>query len=450
MPRRWRPGPTSLLLGSFGGLILLGTFLLRLPPLQAEPVGLLDCLFTAASAVCVTGLITVDTATAWSPWGQGLILLMFQLGGLGIMTFSLAMLYLAGLRPGLIAHLAVGGSLGFSVRQDLGRLARNVIVFTLGAELLGAVVLGLRFGADHPPATAAALGAFHAVSAFCNAGFSLFSDSLQAYAADPVVNLTVMALIVLGGLGFVAVGEVASRWRRRGRGRPPRLSLHTRLVLTTSLVLIAGGAAAMWAMEQVAGGGPVWGGGWWASLFTSVTARTAGFNTAPMTELSNASLLLVMGLMFVGASPGSCGGGIKTTALASLYAVARARLGGLATASLYRRGIEDRQVGEAVTLAACSLLVVLAAVVALELTEQGAAASHHRGRVLVHAFEAVSAFATVGLSLGATEGLTPAGKLVVIVVMFVGRLGPLTFVYALLKRARAAAYTPAKEKIMLG
>jgi trk system potassium uptake protein TrkH len=248
----------------------------------------------------------------------------------------------------------------------------------------------------------------------------------------------------------VVVGEAATRRSRRADGRPPRLSLHTRLVLTTSLMLTAGGAAALWLMESAGGPGPVWGSGGWAAVFTSVTARTAGFNTAPMHELSNASLLLVMGLMFVGASPGSCGGGIKTTALATLFAVARSRLKGLAGATLFGRGIEDRQVGEAITLTLCSLVVVGLAVVALELTEQSGTAAHDRGEVLAHAFEAVSAFATVGLSLGATEKLSPAGKLVIIAVMFVGRLGPLTFVYAILKRARTAAYTPAPERIMLG
>ncbi len=437
-------------MSSFGGLIVLGTGLLSLPVMQAGgPVSLLDCLFTATSAVCVTGLITVDTPTAWSGWGQALICLLFQLGGLGIMTFSVAMLHLAGVRTGLASHLALSGSLGSARASEMGRFTKNIILYTLLLEAAGAVVLTLRFAADYPWPKAAALGGFHAVSAFCNAGFSLFSNSLESYPRDPVINLTVMALIVLGGLGFLVARELYGRLRRRGEGRPPRLSLHARMVLTTSGVLVVGGALALWCLEGWAGGDPAF--SLWPAFFTSVTARTAGFDTMAVNKLSNASLLVVMALMFIGASPGSTGGGVKTTALATLYAVARTRLRGLPGATLYRRSISDKQVGEALTLMGCSLLVVMLAVVALAVLEvNNLTHGHIRAEVLAHAFEAVSAFATVGLSMGITAKLTAGGKLVLIGLMFVGRLGPLTFIYALVRRAHTPGHRPAQERIMLG
>ncbi|KMY69122.1 hypothetical protein AAU61_06300 [Desulfocarbo indianensis] len=443
-------GPSEILVVSFGALILLGTGLLALPIMQGPaPVSFLDSLFTATSAVCVTGLITVDTPTAWSGGGQALICLLFQLGGLGIMTFSTAMLYMAGLKPGLTSHLALSGALGSAPAGDMGRLTRNVVLYTLILEGVGAAALTLRFAGDYPWGQALALGVFHAISAFCNAGFSLFSTSLESYAGDPAVNLIVMALIVLGGLGFLVLSELIGRIRGRGRGRNPRLSLHTRLVLATSGILLLGGAAVLWCLEYWSGGDVSF--GFWQALFASVTARTAGFDTVAMDKLSNASLLVIIALMFIGASPGSTGGGVKTTALATLFATARTRLKGLSGANIFHRGISDKQVGEALTLIACSLLVVMLAVVVLAVLEvNGASHGHARANVLAHAFEAVSAFATVGLSMGVTSGLSAGGKLVLIVLMFVGRLGPLTFIYALIRRSHTPRHQPAQERIMLG
>ncbi len=437
-------------MGSFGVLIVLSTGLLYLPVMQAgQPVPLLDCLFTATSAVCVTGLITVDTATAWSGWGQALICLLFQLGGLGIMTFSVAMLHLAGLKPGLSSHMALSDSLGAAPAGEMGRLTKNVILYTLLLEAVGTVVLTMRFAGQFPLDQAAALGVFHAVSAFCNAGFSLFSDSLESYVRDPFINLTVMGLIVLGGLGFLVLRELTWTVRHRGQNRPPRLSLHTRIVLTTSGVLVLGGAMVLWGLEAWSGGDPEF--GLWPALFTSVTARTAGFDTMAMNQLSNASLLLVIVFMFIGASPGSTGGGVKTTVLATLFALARTRLRGLSGAGLYQRSISEKQVGEALTLVLCSISVVILGVVLLTVSEgEGAVQGHARADVLAYIFEAVSAFGTVGLSMGVTSSLSAGGKLVLIALMFVGRLGPLTFIFALVSRSRAPKYLPANERIMLG
>lgn len=442
--------PPGALVGSFAGAILLGGGLLWLPVMQGpNPVSFLDCLFTSTSAVCVTGLVSVDTGTVWSAWGLALIALLIQLGGLGIMTSSMAMIHLAGKKPSLRSHLALKGALGPVSGHEVGGLARDVILYTVVIESLGIVALFPRFLRDEPPLKALANATFHSISAFCNAGFSLFSNNLEGHPHDSVINLTVMALIMLGGLGFLTLRELRHWLPARGRRQRLRLSLHTKMVLTTTLVLTLGGVAGLFALEYFANGGQVWRGSLWPVLFTAVTPRTAGFNTLPMADLSNASLLLVMLLMFVGASPGSCAGGVKTTTLATLAALVRSRLRGQHQVTAFKRRVSDTQVGEALTVvlgAALALTLALVLLVALEMHQAG----RDRGDVLSYAFEAVSAFGTVGLSMGITGELGAAAKLVLIGLMFLGRLGPLTFVYVLGTRYKPERYQLAEERIMLG
>jgi trk system potassium uptake protein TrkH len=440
--------PSRLVLASFAAFILLGAALLCLPIMQA-PAGVspLDCLFTATSAVCVTGLITVDTATAWSPWGQGLILVMLQAGGLGIMTFSVALLYLARRRPSPRAHLALKGALGPVSGGEIGRLVRDVLIYTFVLEGIGAGLLFLRFWGEFPAPAAGALAAFHAVSAFCNAGFSLFSNSLENFATDPTINLVILGLVVLGGLGFLVLRELAGRLRR-GQDPPRRLSLQARLVLFTSGALIIGGMAALLIAEWLAKG-PAWSQGAWPLIFQAITPRTAGFNTVPMGSLSNASLVVIMVLMFIGASPGSTGGGVKTTTIAVLFSLARNRLRGRPGAEAWGRAVPGRQVEMALLVAlgtAATLLVAIVLLSAVGLADGG----HVRGDFLSLAFEAVSALGTVGLSMGATPLLTPAGKVIIIVLMFVGRLGPLAFIYSLAQQLREPGYRLAEERVLLG
>lgn len=442
--------PARLVASSFAGLILVGALALSLPVMQGpNQVSALDCLFTATSAVCVTGLITVDTATAWSGLGQIVIALLIQLGGLGIMTFSVALLYLSGRKPSPKSHQALRGALGPIPAGELGHMTKNVILYTLALEGVGALVLMGRFAADHPLPQAAALAAFHSVSAFCNAGFSLFGNNLESFPKDPAVNLVVMALVVLGGLGFVVLREARGYLADRLGGRRRRVSLHTRLALWTTACLLMGGALLLWILELPRGGG-AWGGDIWPLLFTAVTPRTAGFNTIPLGVLGNASLLLIMILMFVGASPGSTGGGVKTTTLATLAALTVNLLRGRPGATVMKRTIPVQQVGQALTLVLGSILIILTATLVLVSLDTPVPAHDQRGHFLTLLFEAVSAFGTVGLSLGATAWLTPAGKLVIIALMFIGRLGPITMVYTLGQRFRAPGYTPAEERVMLG
>ena len=447
-----RIGPAGGLIFSFAALVLGGALVLYLPVMQGPaPVPWLDCLFTATSAVCVTGLITVDTASAWSPWGQSVILVLFQLGGLGIMTFSLALMHLGGKRPSVTVHLMMHKSFGSASGPEVGRLARDVVLYTLVLEGAGALILFLRFWQDFPAPRALALGWFHAVSAFCNAGFSMFPNSLEDYSQDPVVNLTVIVLLVLGGLGFLVLRELRDHLGPRAKRRLPLLSLNTRLVLMTSAVLGLGGAALLWLLELEAQPAYDWAKNIWPCLFASFTARTTGFDTVPLAQMGNASLLVIMFLMFIGASPGSTGGGIKTTTLATLFALAKARFAGFRGAVVGRRSIPVTQVEEALALVMGASAVLLLGTLLLVMLESVETSMYHAHQhVLSLAFEAVSAFATVGLSLGVTAGLTAGGKLVLIALMFVGRLGPLSFVYSAMRKTRVPSYQPAEERIMLG
>ena len=443
--------PAGVLTGSFALLILLGAAALRLPWLQgATPVSFLDCLFTSTSAVCVTGLITVDTATAWNPWGKALIAVLIQAGGLGIMTFSMAMVYLAGKKPSIRTHLALKGALGPVPGHEIGRLARDVILYTLAIESVGFLLLWPRFAREMDWLSALGAAGFHAVSAFCNAGFSTFSDNLERYPDDPLINLVIMALIVLGGLGFLVLREVRSWLGLRLRRRPTqRLSLHTRTVLITTAALIVAGAVGLFLLEWLSNGGRIWNGSPWPVIFAAVTPRTAGFDTIAPAQFSNGSLLFTMLLMFVGGSPGSCAGGVKTTTLAALVALARSKLHGQAGIILGRRSLPPGQVGEATTLVLGSTLVVGLAVMFLA-SLGGDWVGHDRGEVLAFAFEAVSAFGTVGLSMGITYDLHPQAKVILILLMFIGRLGPLTLIYMLAERYSPRRFQLAEERIMLG
>ncbi len=412
-----------LLLGGFAAAILVGTLFLKLPQASsAEPLGWLDALFTATSAVCVTGLIVVDTATRLSPFGQGVVLVLLQAGGLGIMTLTTFFAYLIAGRVSVRGRELVEETISGPF-SSVGRLLLASVGCTLVTELAGAAILSARFAADYGAARSIWLGSFHAVSAFCNAGFSLFSDSLMRYQSDPVVNFTVMVLIVLGGLGFLVVYDATSLREKKG---PRRISLHSRLVLRTTASLILTGAALIllfdWDTTLRAFS---WPGKLMAALFQSVTARTAGFNTVEIGAMSNASLLLLIMLMFVGASPGSCGGGIKTTTFATVLALLRDRARNRTDVVIMNRRVRERILSKALTVFFLSMGLVLLATLALLVSESAGPAAE-RGDFVRYLFEATSAFGTVGLSTGVTPGLSNAGKLIVVATMFIGRLGPAT------------------------
>lgn len=443
------PGPLRLLVGSFLVLILAGTLLLKLPVATPadQPIGWIDALFTATSAACVTGLIVRDTGTAFTPFGQLVILGLIQVGALGIMTFSLFVLALFRGRVSLaqrtILEQTVAGSLG----QNLWPLLRLIVAFTFGAEGLGALLLFLRWAPEMGAGEAAWAAVFHSISAFCNAGFSLWADSLTAWRGDPWTVLVVSALIVLGGLGFFTVWEVRRSFTLRSR-----LSVHSRLALAVSAVLIVVGTAAFWLIEtRRAFAGMSWSEQILAAFFQSVTTRTAGFNTVDIGTLAPGTLFLMILLMFAGGSPGSCAGGIKTTTLGVLVVATVTRLRGHGNVNVFNRTLPPQTVRNALSIALGGAFVATTAVFALVLFQApGGTLAEERAVFLDYLFETVSALGTVGLSTGVSGHLSPASRLLVSILMFAGRLGPLTVAASLAAGGTEDDWRYPEEEVMVG
>ncbi len=434
--RDLNPAQTLVLL--FAGVVLLGTGLLALP--MASPsgtsIGFVDALFTATSAVCVTGLAVLDTPVDFTPFGLMVILALIQVGGLGIMTFGLLFIQLlSGRRVGLADQIRLKEDRGTANLGEVADLLRQIAFWVLLVETIGAALLLPVFLAS-PAGPLGPLGDafFHSVSAFCNAGFALRSDSLMAWAGSWYLNLVIMGLIVLGGLGFGVLREfsLAVRYKARrtwfgfpGEERNPfHLSYHAKLALWTSAILaLAGTLLFLWSEanhtlrtfdrdDRVI-----------RAMFLSITARTAGFNTVPTEALGPASVWLLILLMAIGASPGGSGGGLKTTTVAVLYASLRQEMRGGGEVVLSERTIPDATVRRANALVFSFLFLWGVASFALCLIEP-----FRLDEVL---FEVVSALSTVGLSMGITAKLSPIGKLVIVSLMFVGRVGPMTMVLGL-------------------
>jgi trk system potassium uptake protein TrkH len=431
-----------------------GTLLLALPLARAgEPVSLLDALFTATSAVCVTGLTVVDTGTRFSPAGQAVVLALIQVGGLGLMTFAVFAGVVLGRRVAFTDRMVIQDSMHHTPKAGVRRLVRYVVGFTLATEATGALLLWLRFRGQFPAGEAVWQSVFHSVSAFCNAGFGLLPDNLVPYRGDLLVNLAVTGLIVVGGLGFLVNMELRDQAALRLRGRhAPLLSLHARLVLVVTAALLAGGALVILFLEwdNTLSGLPL-GERLLASWFQSVTPRTAGFNTIDFGRVSSDTLFFVIFLMFVGASPGSTGGGIKTTTFGLLFALVVARWRGRGRATVFSRTIPHAVMDRALLLALLAWALVSLAIGLLVLTEtHGTPFGEAEPRFVALMFEAVSAFGTVGLSTGVTPSLSGAGKLVLIALMFVGRVGPLTLVLAVGPRQERGRFRYAEENVMVG
>ena len=452
-----RLNPAQLLIFSFAAYILFISLILSLPAAAVgEPVSWVQALFTATSATCVTGLTVVDTGGKFSLFGQLVILASIQLGGIGIMTMSSFILVLMGRRPSLQAREAVSSLFPSLERFTLPRLLVATIIVTAACELAGAVLLFARWMREIPdPGQAAYQAVFHSISAFCNAGLSLNRDNLIPWAADVTTNFTIMALILFGGLGFFVLIEI---WSALGRSRRPflrRFSFHTKLVLTMTLLILVIGTLFFFLLEQrndqtlkPLGLGQ----GLLLSVFQIVTARTAGFNTLPIENLTPACLYLLIGVMFVGAAPGSCAGGVKVTTAGVLLIVVMSRLRGLGRPTLFGRSLPRTIIEQSLTLIVLAAVLVAGLLMVLLLTEEGLhPEAVRRGRYFLElAFETVSAFGTVGLSTGITPRLSNAGMLLISAMMFIGRLGPLTLAYALERHRRKLAYHYPEESVLIG
>ena len=434
--------PVSLML-SFAFVILLGTVMLMLPEasVQRRVTPLFDALFTATSATCVTGLIVQDTGSYFSLFGQIVILTLIQVGGLGIMTISTAFALIMGRRLTLKLENVMHSVVGDNERLDVFQLLKNIVIVTVMIEAIGAILLFFSFSKTLSPPQAMYNAIFHSISAFCNAGFSLFDNSLMRFVDNPVVNLTITTLILLGGIGFAVIIDLYRYIFKLDRVR--KLNLHSKIVLSVSGILILLGFVGFYiaeyhgVMENFSISRRIL-----SSWFQSVTARTAGFNTVDITRIAPASVLVFLAMMFIGASPGSTGGGVKTTTFAVLILSVTSMLRGRRELSLYNRRISLSNYREATSLITLSVGIISLVVFLLFLVE-----NHPFDKLI---FEAISAFGTVGLSMGITAKLSGAGKLLITVLMYIGRIGPLTLIYALSMRKREPNINYAEEKIAIG
>ena len=388
-------------------------------PARKPPLGLVDALFTATSAVCVTGLIVVDTATYFSIWGKLWLLLLIQVGGLGIISFTTVLIAAIGGRPSLRQEAIAAGPREIIPTLDFRRLTIHVIGFTLAFEALGAAALTVLWAPKFGFWGGLGHAAFHSVSAFCNAGFSTFSDSVIQFQKWPLTLGSIMALIVIGGLGFLTLEELWMAFKARYLGRVFRLSLHSKLVLIMTALLILGGWGAFAVLEwgNALSPNPTWA-KLLNALFMSVTARTAGFNSVNYIQATVGANFLTILLMFIGGAPGSTAGGLKVTTVALPGLLAWSRIRGNEVTSLLRRTIPEETIQRAVGLIVFGFALVTACILLLVISE-----GSDPDRFLSYMFEAVSAFDTVGLSLDITPGLSVVGKLTAIVLMFLGRVG---------------------------
>ncbi len=428
--------------------IWIGAFFLMLPiSAKTNPLNLIDALFTATSATCVTGLTVLDIGSRLSQFGQLIVLILIQAGGLGIMTISTMFILMMGKRPSITGVMAVQDTLTFKSEKGFRFILKDVAIFTSIIEGIGTALLFLFFifKSNFPFFKAIYYAIFHSISAFCNAGFSLFPDSFIRFQKSYFLNLVICFLIVTGGIGFIVLSEIKEKRNFSS------LSLHSKLVLSTTFFLILLGTIFITLME-------------WnntmlrlpvphkflSGLFQSITARTAGFNTLPIGNMANETLFLLIILMFIGASPGSCGGGIKTSTFATIILMGISKLKGFENPHIFKRSISKESTSKAISIVMISMLIITTGLMLLLISEAGGKPHvKTKGVFLELMFETVSAFGTVGLSTGITPHLTCIGKVILIFIMLIGRVGPLAIAMAI-SRQETIRYHYAEESIMVG
>ncbi|RAP76322.1 TrkH family potassium uptake protein [Paenibacillus montanisoli] len=439
--------PPRVLATGFALIILLGGFLLTLPFASSDgtTTPFIDAVFTATSATCVTGLVTVDSGSHWSVAGQVIIICLIQVGGLGFMTMSTLFAIVLRKRISLRERLILQEAMNQTNIEGIVRLIRKVLLYSITIELAGAILFAIRWSFDMPLGKAIYFGAWHAVSMFNNAGFDLFGSfgvpfvSFTDYVNDPIINTVAMLLIIFGGIGFIVMSDIIEYRARK------RLSLHSKVVLSMTGILLAVGTIVIFIFEFTnmnTLGELSWSGKIWASLFQSVAPRTAGPNTVDLAALRQATQFFIILLMFIGASPGSTGGGIKTTTFATLIGAVAAMIRGKDDIVMFKMRLARERIFKALTITMLSLALVTFVTMCLATTED-----HSFIKVL---FETTSAFGTVGLSLGLTPQLTTIGKILICLTMYAGRLGPLTLAYALGPRSEKELYRYPEGKITIG
>jgi len=448
--RKMHPG--TILLSSYLVTIGVGTFLLLLPASTVSgTISFIDAIFTATSAVCVTGLIVVDTGSYFTLFGQHIILALIQLGGLGVMTISVTIFLMIGKQVSFKQRMAMQDLFAHTPREDINQLVKSILWFTVITELTGILLLTVHWTKEYPFTKALYMAVFHSVSAFCNAGFSLFTNSFMDYNNDIFLNVVICTLIIFGGIGFPVVYDIYNTVFR-SQGKRVTLSVQTKTVLITTGILIMVGTAVFWSVEQNSSiHGYSFSGRFLTSLFQSITCRTAGFNTINIATLGNATLAFMIFLMVVGASPGSCGGGIKTTTLAVLGKFAWSRMRNKIRVNMFKKSIPKATVAKSTSLVVISMTIIIAALFLLLLsTSDNLSSDEHHSQFLSYLFEVASAFGTVGLSMGATTQMTCPGKLLIIIIMLIGRVGVLTFSYLIAGVELTTGIEYAEENIMIG
>lgn len=437
---RDRFSPPRILAIAFAVVIFIGSLLLYIPAASVHgQTDYIDCLFTSVSAVCVTGLITVDTGTHWTTLGHVIILLLIQVGGLGIMAFATMFALLAGSRINLKHRIMLQKSFNISSLGGVVKITRYLLLFTIVSELIGALVLWLYWWPEMGAGKAAWFGLFHSVSAFNGAGLELFGNyaSLTAFQDDVLINMVISSLFMIGGLGFYVSYELVLYYRTR------KLSLHSQVILLTTGILVAGGTVVLLMTEwnHAFQDMPLWL-KLMTAYFHAVTPRSAGFHTIDLNTMYLSSQFFILLMMFIGASPGSTAGGIKTTTVAIVFAAIWSQLKGRRDCEILKRRIEASEVIQAMTIIAAYGGLMLLSSFLVSLT--------HQGDLMEVVFEVSSALGTVGLSLGLTAKLSFWGKAVIIATMFLGRIGPMTLGFALASKQGPSDYRYPRGRIMVG
>ena len=434
--------PRVLALG-FAGLILIGALLLNLPiaSKSGESIGFVNALFTSASSVCVTGLVVVNTGEYWSLFGHIVIIFLIQMGGLGFMTLATLVALILGKKITLKERLIIREQLNQETMSGLVKLTRYVIFSTFAIEGIGALVLSTRFIPIYGLGRGIWFSIFHSISAFCNAGFDILGDSIAPFVGDITINLTIAFLIIIGGLGFSVYIDISRNKRFK------RFSLHSKLVLVTTFILIIVGMILFYLIE-------------WnnpdtlqtlntkekviSSFFQSVVTRTAGFYSVNMSKIRDTTTFIMVVLMFIGGSPGSTGGGIKTTTFGAIFLTTFSVIRGRNDVVAFKKRIPQEIIYRALSIASIGLFLIVIVSMILTISEEA--------NFLDLLFETTSAFATVGLTRGITPDLTSFGKVLITVMMYLGRVGPLTMAFAFAKRQKNIKenYRYSEENIFVG